>query len=101
MLIVPLEPKANQTVRTRLAEQDIVLRVYQKTTGLYIDVRNDQEAVVTGVLCRNRVLTVRQPYLPFVGDLAFVDGEGREDPHYSGLGGRWRLVYLEPGEVES
>ena len=99
MLIVPLKAVANQTAFARLGEQNIAMRIYQKSTGLYIDVENDNVPVITGALCRNRVLTIRQPYLPFVGDLIFVDTQGAEDPEYSGLGERWLLVYLTPDEV--
>lgn len=50
---------------------------------------------MAGVLCRNRVYLVREAYLGFRGDLAFVDTAGNDDPQYAGLGTRWPLLYLE------
>jgi len=93
MLIIPTEPNPGYTFRTRLNDQDVGLRIYQKSTGLYIDVILDTVAIVTGVLCRNRVITIRQEYLGFEGDLVFVDTQGNEDPYYTGLGERFKLVY--------
>ncbi|WP_235012296.1 phage baseplate plug family protein [Caballeronia catudaia] len=51
--------------------------------------------IMAGVLCRNLVYLVREAYFGFVGDLAFVDSAGDDDPQYSGLGTRWRLLYVE------
>jgi hypothetical protein len=51
--------------------------------------------VIAGVLCRNLVYLVREAYLGFAGDLAFVDTAGSDDPQYTGLGSRWQLLYVE------
>ncbi|SDK40756.1 Putative Ig domain-containing protein [Pseudomonas delhiensis] len=99
MQIIPLAAVASQTLKVVLAQQNCVLNVYQKSTGMYLDVSLEGETILTGVLCRDRVRCVRQAYLGFVGDLAFMDTEGTDDPVFSGLGSRWVLMYLSPEDL--
>ncbi|SPB14885.1 hypothetical protein NOV72_02116 [Caballeronia novacaledonica] len=68
-----------------LAQQSCGLAVYQKRTGLYLDLYVAGKLVMAGVLCRNHVYLVHETYLAFTGDLAFVDTAGSDDPQYSGL----------------
>ena len=68
--------------------------MYQKATGLYLDLYVSGQLVIAGVLCRDRAYLLRQPYLGFFGDLVFVDYEGTDDPQYVGLGSRWQLRYI-------
>lgn len=101
MEIIPLRAIPNQTVIVRLQEQVTQLNVYQKPQGLFIDVLVNNEPVVMGVICQDRNAIVRDAYLGFVGDLAFLDNEGNDDPDYTGLGGagsRFSLAYLPPEE---
>lgn len=56
---------------------------------------------MAGVLCRNLVYLVREAYLGFAGDFAFVDTAGSDDPQYSGLGTRWQLLYMEAGSART
>ncbi len=79
----------------------MVLNVYQFAYGLFVDVYLGPTLVIGGVICENRNRIVRSAYLGFVGDLAFVDSQGSEDPVYTGLGGRWQLVYLEEADLEA
>jgi len=99
MQIIPLAAVASQTLKVVLAQQNCVLNVYQQSTGMYLDVILEGETILTGVLCRDRVRCVRQAYLGFIGDLAFMDTEGTDDPVYSGLGSRWVLMYLLPEDL--
>lgn len=99
MQIIPLAAVAAQTLKVVLGQQNCVLNVYQKSTGMYLDVTLEGEVILTGVLARDRVRCIRQAYLGFVGDLAFMDTQGTEDPVYSGLGSRWVLMYLEPADL--
>lgn len=101
MEIIPLRAIPNQTVIVRLLEQVTQLNVYQKPQGLFIDVLVNNEPIVMGVICQDRNAVVRDAYLGFVGDLAFIDNEGSKDPEYSGLGAvgsRFSLAYLPPEE---
>jgi hypothetical protein len=99
MLVIPLATKPSQKLTVLLAGQNCQIKVYSKTTGVYLDLYVNNVAVVTGQVCRDRVAIVRQTYLGFVGDLAFFDTQGVADPEYTGLGTRWQLVYLEAGDL--
>jgi len=99
MKTIPLSAKPSQTLSVLLGGQNCQIRVYQKTTGVYLDLYVNNAAVVTGVIARDRVLIVRQSYLGFVGDLSFFDTQGTDDPTYDGLGSRYQLVYLEASDL--
>lgn len=104
MIIIPLNPTlANQTLRITLNNQVCTITVRQLGAWLFLTLALPTGPLLTNRMCLNRVLLVRQPYLGFVGDLAFVDLQGKQDPVYSGLytpgnAGRYALVYLAPGE---
>jgi hypothetical protein len=85
-----------QRVDTQLGRQPCTIFVYQKTTGLYLDLFVSDVPIVTGALCPEGVFLVRDAYLGFTGDLIFVDTEGTDDPDYTGLGSRWSLLWLAP-----
>lgn len=93
MLAIPLAPVPSQTVSVLLAGQDCRLKVYQKTTGVYVDVLLAGVPLVRGAIARDRVPIVRHGYLGFVGDIFFKDLRGAYDPEYSGLGSRFILGY--------
>lgn len=93
--IIPTLATPSQTLSVRLAGQACRLHVYQKTTGLYVDLYVNDALLIGGVVARNGVRIVRDAYLGFVGDLAFADTQGNEDPDYTGLGSRWVLAYVE------
>ncbi|KVH51171.1 hypothetical protein [Burkholderia diffusa] len=95
MLTIALAATPSQRLSVNLAQQNCGLALYQKRTGLYLDLYVAGTLVMAGVLCRNRVYLVREAYLGFHGDLAFVDTAGDGDPQYAGLGSRWLLLYVE------
>jgi hypothetical protein len=99
MLVIPITAVPSQTITVQLAGQPCRIAIYQKTTGLYLDLFLNDVVVVTGVLCLDAVFLVRDPYFNFIGDLSFFDMQGGEDPLYTGLGSRWFLAYLAPGEL--
>jgi hypothetical protein len=100
MLVVPLQSAPNQIVNVGLgANQQCTISLRQKTTGLFFDLSVAGVVIITGVLCLDQNLLVRNTYLGFVGDLAFFDTQGTNDPDYTGLGGRYQLVYLAPGDI--
>ena len=102
-LIVPLAAVPSQSVTATLNGQAAQINVYQKTTGLYLDLlvlTNPTPLIVSGVLGRNLTLMVMDAYLGFVGDLTWVDNSGtNQDPIYTGLGGQFSLEYLFPSEI--
>lgn len=99
MLVVPTRPVPNQTFHVLLGGQDCTLNIYQRTTGLFMDVLVGGVQIIGGVVCQNLNRIVRSLYLGFIGDLAWVDLQGNLDPNFTGLGFRWFLVYLSPAEV--
>lgn len=102
MMVIPLQAIASQVVNVPLVSQATRLNIYQKRTGLYIDVSVGGVSIVSGVIAQNANRIVRDAYLGFIGDLAFYDTQGLEDPYYTGLGdsgARWFLAYLEVADL--
>ncbi len=99
MIIIPLQPLPAQTVDVVLNEQPVTVFVYQRSTGLYVDLDLNHVLVIGGVIAHDRNRIVRSAYLGFVGDIAFVDTQGSSDPDYTGLGDRFILAYFFPEEL--
>jgi hypothetical protein len=93
MLVIPIASVPSQTLRVLLSGQDCRINIYQKTTGLFLDLVVGATPIKTAVLCRDRVVLIRQEYLGFIGDLFFKDLRGQSDPDYTGLGSRFILGY--------
>lgn len=65
---------------------------------LYCDLEVGNVPVWYAVPCLNGVPIDSRSYLPFVGDLIFIDTEGANDPTYDGLAGRYALLYIQSGQ---
>lgn len=100
-LQIPLLAVPNQVEAVPLDGRSCIIAVNQRSTGLFIDVFMDGEAIVTGVLCEDRNPLVRDYYRGFPGELFFFDTEGSADPTYEGLASRYQLIYIEQSEVEA
>ena len=98
MVTIPLVAEPSQALNVILGGQNCEISVYQKTTGMFIDLKSNSEPVLNARICRNMVNLVTQPYLPFVGTLFFSDSKGTDDPDYVGLGSRFFLIYSFAGE---
>jgi hypothetical protein len=94
--IIPLRAVPSQVLSVQLQNQNCNLNVYQRTTGLYVDLGINGVLVIGGVLALDRVRIVRDGYLGFVGDLAFWDSQGLDDPDWTGLNTRYFLGYFFP-----
>lgn len=99
MLVIPLAATPSQKLNALLAGQNCQIKVYQKTTGLYLDLAINDASIKSGILCLDRVLLIRHAYLGFIGDLTFFDTQGTDDPSYDGLGARYQLVYVEASDL--
>lgn len=65
-----------------------------------MDLTVNGEAVAAGAICQANVEIIQRQTRLFTGNLVFVDLLGREvPPQWSGLGDRWRLIFLEQGET--
>lgn len=99
MLIVPLQPLPSQVVNVTLAGQPTTVNVYEKTTGLYMDVYVNGSLIIGGVICNNADRIVRDAYLGFIGDFVWIDVQGVSDPVYTGIGTQYFLAYLEVADL--
>lgn len=101
---IPLVAVPSQQINITLAGQACSINVYQKSTGVYLDLFLNNQPISTTVRCLNEAeLLQDRRYLGFVGDLMFVDVQGDTDPVYTGFGaegtGRYQLVYLEAADL--
>lgn len=100
MIQIDIQKEPSQIVKVALDLQRVQILIQQKPKGILVDVNLDGEDIVTGVLCLNENPIICREYLGFKGNLFFVDTLGKEDPHYTGLGSRFFLVYLNKDEYE-
>lgn len=101
MQIVPTQPVANQSIQVQLDGQACTIYLQQLAYGLFIDLYVNNTLIIAGVICENLNRIVRNAYLGFLGDLAFCDTQGRDDPVYTSLGSRWVLLYLTEAEANN
>lgn len=99
MLVVPLQAVPSQVANVTLNGQACTIRAYQKFYGLFLDLLVDNNLIIGGVQCENNNRIVRSLYLGFQGDLAWTDTQGTNDPHYTGIGSRYFLMYITPQEL--
>ncbi|KOY61208.1 MULTISPECIES: phage baseplate plug family protein [Photorhabdus] len=99
MIEIALRAVKAQEFTVTLNEQSCMIRLNQRSTGLYMDLTVNDKPVLQGVVCLNCNKIVRYSYLRFSGELFFADLNGSSDPHWEGLGQRYKLYYLFPGEV--
>lgn len=99
MKIIPITADQSQTFGIQLDNQNCQINIYQKSTGLYLDLTLNNAPVLNARLCLDRVKLVRLSYLGFLGDLVFIDTQGTSDPYYTGLNTRYILVYYSQGEI--
>src|ERR1043165_1124684 len=99
MVVVPILDVPNQSFNVLLDNQFCEFNIYQKSTGLFGDLRVNNELIVGGRIWQDRNRFIRSSYTLFKGDFAFVDMHGSSDPSYPGLGSRFILVYYEASEL--
>ena len=93
--VIPITAQPSQTFSVDIGGQQCTVNLYQKTTGLFMDLTANGNQVLMSMLCLDRVGLVRSAYLGFSGQLSFVDTQGYTDPIYTGLGSRYILVFLQ------
>lgn len=100
MQTIPLSAVPSQSLSVLLGGQKVEMTLRQRSTGLYADISLNGKQILAGILCQDRTRIVRRAYLGMKGDLVFVDQQGKtdSDPTYDGLGSRYVLYWIEPGE---
>lgn len=98
-MVIPLLPVPSQLLTIGLLGQNCNIKVYQRTTGLYVDLGISGKMVIGGVIAHDRCRIVRDPYLGFLGDLAFWDSQGTSDPNWTELNSRYYLGYFSPTAI--
>ena len=103
---IPLRATGNQTLQVVLEDQNCSLRLYTRglpdgVETLFCDLSIDQEPVFYGCPCLDGLPMPLYARLGMTGQLVFIDMEGEEAPHWSGLGSRWKLLYMSPNEADA
>lgn len=91
---IPLTATPSQKLSVTLGTQRCSITIYQKSTGLYLDLSVAGTPILSGMICKDRVKLIRSSYINFSGNLSVVDTQGVQDPDYTGLGSRYQLVYV-------
>lgn len=92
-VIIPLTATPSQETSCTLAGLSCRLWVRQLATGMYLDLWVESHLTLAGCLARDRVDMVQNPASCFAGTLLFADQYGTQDPDYTGLGGRFLLLF--------
>ena len=66
---------------------------------LYCDLTLDSTVLWTGVRCMYGTPIKSANYIPFIGNLSFIDVLGTNDPTYDGLMSRYFLLYFDENDV--
>lgn len=93
VVTIPLSALASQTLNIILNQVVYRLDVYQRSTGLYMNVWISDTLTVAGAICQNLNPVMHADYLGIGGDFIFVDTQGSDDPTYDGLGSRYILTF--------
>lgn len=103
---IPLRATGNQTLQVVLEGQNCSLRLYTRNLSdgvetLFCDLSIDQDPVFYGCPCLDGLPMPLYAWLGMTGQLVFIDMEGDEAPRWSGLGSRWKLLYMSPAEANA
>ena len=99
MLTIAVAPSPNQTFRCVLGWQPCVASLRQRGSRMYLDLAAGDRPIVRGAICQNGADVIQGAEPWFGGTLHFWDWEGDEPPRWDGLGSRWKLYYVPPGET--
>jgi hypothetical protein len=85
---IPLDTYPNQTVSCMINNKRWNISLFTRLGQLYASVENSKD----GVIVHNRVCLNKTP---ITKNLVFIDTNGDADPTYTGLNGRFLLVYSD------
>lgn len=92
---IPLINRPNQTLTCNINNQtlDITLNT-RNEERLFITLKVNNTLIVANRVCLNGIALVKNNYADIACDLVFIDTQGKNDPHYSGLGYRYQLMVV-------
>lgn len=100
MLVIPIQPVPSQQVLCVLDGQNCQISIYLRGSNIYVDLNSDGVNRCLACLAHNAVaLDSCNAWDGFLGNLYFIDTQGKDDPEYTGFNTRWFLVYLFPDEI--
>lgn len=101
--VIPVSEAPAQTINITLGNQSCRINIYTKSINVpiqgptdipsdplptyenqnpvFLDLYVNDALIIGGVLCLNGTKIVRDAYLGFIGDLAFIDLQGDADPY--------------------
>ncbi|WP_202401649.1 MULTISPECIES: hypothetical protein [unclassified Saccharibacter] len=91
--IVPLSSTPSQQVSFEIGSFSCRVQLRQLSTGLYLDLWMNEQRILSGCLCLDRVEMIQNPASPFPGTLMFIDQHGTQDPTFDGLESRFLLQF--------
>jgi hypothetical protein len=104
-LSIPLSAVPSQTLDISPANQPTTLTLTTRYSSeeqaykLFLDIAVNGADIISGVICRDRVMLIQLAYLGYQGDFVFVDTQSETDPVYTGLGVQYLLFYLFPQDI--
>lgn len=93
--IATVAGQASQLLALPVSTAVAAIVLTQKSSGLYADVLLAGVVIAAGVLARDGVPLIGNAYSGFPGDLAIFDTQGNDDPVYTGLGDRFKLLWAK------
>lgn len=100
MQLIPIQAVPSQQLQVVLAGQNCQIAIYQKSQGLFVDLNSNGADISLAVIAQDVNPLNPIAYSGFQGNLIFTDTQGNTDPHYTGLGSRYQLIYLTAAEYE-
>ena len=95
-IVIPINAVPNQVFTITLGSQQCTISIYQKSTGVFMDLSVNNTQLLCSRICEDRVGIVHGAYLGFIGQLMFIDQVGTNDPDYTGFNDRYILYYFSP-----
>lgn len=94
ILDIPLSNVPAQRFHISLAGRKCSLSLYTRAQRLFMDLDLAGQRILTGAACLNHVPVMQLASRALPGQFIFSDTRGFDHPHWSGLGQRWKLVYI-------
>lgn len=99
MKVISIKQKDDQYFNCTFGDSGYRMRLLDRgTAGVFLDVYREDELLLAGLPCLDRVRIIRSAYKRFPGDLMFVDQVGFDNPQFSYFNTRFQLNYLNEDE---